>query len=84
MSNTEWKNGYEEGFAAGWKAANDKNNLNYTNFPPVYYTTPPTFTTGQFSTFPDNYTVSIGNKETPKKKANLRVIRNLTDHTEIV
>ena len=24
MSNTEWKKGYEEGFAAGWKAADRK------------------------------------------------------------
>lgn len=33
--NIEWKKGYEEGFAAGWKAA--KSELSYTNFPPVYY-----------------------------------------------
>ena len=76
MSNTEWKNGYEEGFAAGWKAA--KSDIT------ISYATPTTFTTGQFATLPVNYTVSIDNKETPKKKANLRVIRNLTDHTEIV
>ena len=37
MTNAEWKKGYEEGFAAGWKAAVKQNELNYKNFPPVYY-----------------------------------------------
>ena len=37
MSNTEWKNGYEAGFAAGWKAAKQNVDMNYQNFPPVYY-----------------------------------------------
>ena len=37
MSNTEWKKGYEEGFAAGWKAAAKQDELNYKNFPPVYH-----------------------------------------------
>ena len=37
MSNTEWKKGYEEGFAAGWKAAKEQSDLNFKNYPPVYY-----------------------------------------------
>ena len=37
MSNTEWKKGYEEGFAAGWKAAQGQNGLGYKKYPPVYY-----------------------------------------------
>ena len=36
MSNTEWKKGYEEGFAAGWKAAQGQNGLGYKKYPPVY------------------------------------------------
>lgn len=31
----EWKNGYKEGFADGYAAA--KKELNYQNYPPVYY-----------------------------------------------
>lgn len=31
----EWKNGYKEGFADGYAAA--KKEMNYTNFPPLYW-----------------------------------------------
>jgi len=37
-NNTEWKNGYKEGFADGYAAA--KKELNYRNYPPVYWGTP--------------------------------------------
>lgn len=37
MNNSEWKKGYEEGFAAGWRAANSGQPNNFQNFPPVYY-----------------------------------------------
>lgn len=33
--NEQWKNAYKEGFADGYAAA--KKEMNYTNFPPVYY-----------------------------------------------
>lgn len=36
MSNTEWKNGYDAGFAAGWKAAK-ADTPNYTTFPSIYH-----------------------------------------------
>ena len=57
MSNTEWKNGYDQGFAAGWKAAKADKDLNYQNFPPVYYEKnlePPrsVYNIPQFSTMP--------------------------------
>ena len=50
MSNTEWKNGYDQGFAAGWKAAKADKDLNYQNYPPVYYAGGPTDAVGSFST----------------------------------
>ena len=40
MSNTEWKKGYEEGFAAGWKAAKNeqmKQPISYRYGNPIYY-----------------------------------------------
>jgi hypothetical protein len=36
-TNTEWKNGYKEGFAEGWRAAQESQKYSYQNFPPVYY-----------------------------------------------
>ena len=91
MSNTEWKKGYEEGFAAGWKAAKEKSDTNYTNFPPVYfggsggnmaYTVNPP---GSYAintmndTLPSSYTT-----DTVTIKGATNTIRNLTDHTRIV
>ena len=84
MSNTEWKNGYEAGFAAGWKAAKSE-------FPGVYNITP----NASFSTMADQSPYSVVNTttdygtitltESPKtKKPDLKVIHNLTDHTRIV
>ncbi len=35
MINEEWKKAYREGFADGYAAA--KKEMNYLNFPPVYY-----------------------------------------------
>lgn len=35
MINEEWKKAYKEGFADGYAAA--KKEMNYTNYPPVYY-----------------------------------------------
>jgi hypothetical protein len=35
MINEEWKKAYKEGFADGYAAA--KKEMNYQNFPPVYY-----------------------------------------------
>ena len=35
MNNEEWKKAYREGFADGYAAA--KKEMNYQNFPPVYY-----------------------------------------------
>lgn len=35
MINEEWKKAYKEGFAEGYAAA--KKEMNYTNYPPVYY-----------------------------------------------
>lgn len=91
MSNTEWKNGYDAGFAAGWKAAK-ADTPNYTNFPPVYYSggtmadslgivsgNAYSVTT---STGYGTITLTEAKKET--KKPDLKVIRNLTDHTLIV
>lgn len=79
MSNKEWKSGYEEGFAAGWKAA--KNDLNYTNFPPVYYNpivgAKPT---GSYAgTMADTSPITY-----PQPLNETKTIRNLTDHTRIV
>ena len=87
--NTEWKNGYEEGFAAGWKAA--KNNDVY----PITVTASSPYTSGLYATMNDQpYNVTLGSAyttdtitltETKKpKKADLKVIHNLTDHTRIV
>ena len=69
MINTEWKKGYEEGFAAGWKAAQGNNFL--PGPPPVYYGTRDagtestgayttgqsrSYTTGQFTVTPTEST----------------------------
>ena len=35
MTNEDWKKAYKEGFSDGYAAA--KKELNYQNFPPVYY-----------------------------------------------
>ena len=90
MSNTEWKNGYDAGFAAGWKAA--KSELSG-----VYNITPGT----TFSTMADQSPYNVVNTTTgyetitltesskkdyspAAKKPDLRVVHNLTDHTRIV
>jgi hypothetical protein len=80
MSDTEWKNGYEAGFAAGWKAAKSE-------LPGVYNITP----NASFSTMNDqpynvktNVELGTITLTEQKKKPDLRVISNLTDHTRIV
>ena len=89
MSNTEWKNGYEEGFAAGWKAA--KKNDVY----PITVTASSPYSSGLYATMADQpYNVSVSSAYTTDtititeskkpKKADLKVIHNLTDHTRIV
>lgn len=98
MSNTEWKKGYEEGFAAGWKAAKE-GGLNYTNYPPVYYggTIGATMADSlgivsgnpyTINTTPGYGTITLTEAKTDyspaAKKPDLKVIRNLTDHTRIV
>ena len=83
--NTEWKKGYEEGFAAGWKAAAKQDELNHTNFPKVYYHDKnymPNYTYPVHATMADQspitYPAPLNETKTEK------VIRNLTDHTRIV
>ena len=96
MSNTEWKKGYEEGFAAGFKAGKVESTFNYTNFPPVYYGgTGPVGPIPHFSTMADQSPYNVVNTTTgcgtitltessKTKKPDLKVIHNLTDHTRIV
>jgi hypothetical protein len=83
MSNTEWKKGYEEGFAAGWKAARSQSDLNYKNYPPVYYGGEvrhyPHATMAD--TMPSYYGYSY-NVETTTLGG--KKINNLTNHTKIV
>lgn len=85
MSNTEWKNGYDAGFTAGWKAA--KSELSYTNFPPVYYATKPV---GSYSSYggtmadTPSYTHSISTGGLSGTLSETVTVRNLTDHTLIV
>lgn len=79
--NIEWKNGFQEGFAAGWKAA--KTELNYTNYPPVYYGEykpgqAGTYNIPQFSTMLGTYTDHTVNPTTTKS------VYNITSHTKIV
>lgn len=91
MSKTEWKNGYESGFAAGWKAAKTNvgistGGLNTQGFATV--------STGTYSTtmadnpytitVDANYSTTMLNEQKKAKKPDLKVIRNLTDHTKIV
>jgi hypothetical protein len=80
MSNTEWKNGYDAGFAAGWKAAKSE-------LPGVYnITSGASFTTMNDQPYNIKTNVELGTivlKE-EKKKPDLKVIHNLTDHTRIV
>ena len=74
MSNTEWKKGYEEGFAAGWKAANIT--LDYKKYLPVCYggtdsksgvynisqtSKSGVYDISQFNTMADSATVRVGN-----------------------
>lgn len=83
MSNTEWKKGYEEGFAAGWKAAAKQDELNHKNFPPVYYGGYKPGESGNyaFATMADTPSFTTGYSTTLNET---RTIRNLTDHTRIV
>ena len=88
MSNTEWKNGYDAGFTAGWNAAK-KNSESYTftNFPPVYYATKPV---GSYSSYggtmadTPSYTHSISTGGLSGTLSETVTVRNLTDHTLIV
>lgn len=100
MSNTEWKKGYEEGFAAGWKAAKEQSGLNHKNYPPVYYggsayTVKPTDTvsiTGVGGYSVNDYSPATmaempGSSNIYGVKTvllNEKKINNLTDHTRIV
>lgn len=90
MMNTQWKKGYEEGFAAGWKLAKSEQEVVKIDLP---YNSTGCVPTGSFTSMMDNYNITTGistitlNPDLPQtkpKKANLKVIRNLTDHTEIV
>ena len=86
MSNTEWKNGFGEGFAAGWTAA--KKELTVT-VPVVseslsQYSDCYTFAGGGTmidTDFPpvSDYTISLGNVSVPTDET-----YNLTKHTRIV
>lgn len=78
---SEWKKGYEEGFAAGWKSA--KEELSAMNNNP-YYVFPQTMNDQPYniSTSVDLGTVVL--KEEKPSKPDLKVIHNLTDHTRIV
>lgn len=93
-----WKEGYEEGFAAGWKAAKkEQSDLNHKNYPPVYYggsvyTIKPTDTvsitgggsyTGTMAEMP-GVTVPYSPYGTKTVLLNEKKINNLTDHTYIV
>lgn len=84
MSNTEWKKGYEEGFAAGWKAAKG-NTPNHTNYSTVYHgrlRDPVSYKGTMAETVsynPYNINTTIG-----YETSDLKTIRNLTDHTRIV
>lgn len=59
MINAEWKNGYEAGFAAGWKAAkNESQNISgqpthtiVSSYPSVSYSTDPYYGTMMDSCF---------------------------------
>ena len=91
MSNTEWKKGYEEGFAAGWKAAKKDNTLGYQNYPPVYYGGVRPQDNVTIAGAPGAYSFSGGTMadttsyvtaETPT--VTFAKIGNLTDHTLIV
>lgn len=99
--NTEWKKGYEEGFAAGWKAAKE-GSLNHNSFLSINHGVPPSIYSGSitphFSTMADQspyhvvntttgyetITITEPSKAPAAKKPDLKVIRNLTDHTRIV
>ena len=93
-----WKEGYEEGFAAGWKAAKQDNTLNYQNFPPVYYgsynpVVGVASPVGSYSqTMADSLGIVSGSQYTVNTTTDYgavtlnetKTIRNLTDHTRIV
>lgn len=83
MTNTEWKKGYEEGFAAGWKAAKENKDMNYKNYPPVYYGgyKPGEVGTYSFATMADNFSINAMNTH---GNDTITTIRNLNDHTRIV
>lgn len=44
MNNEEWKRAYKEGFSEGYAQA--KKDMNYLNFPPVYWGTGPAVSVG--------------------------------------
>ena len=87
MSNTEWKNGYDAGFTAGWNAAK-KNNESYTftNFPPVYYGGAAPKPGVYAATMADtpSYTHGISTGGLSGTLSETVTVRNLTDHTRIV
>ena len=98
MINTEWKNGYDTGFAAGWKAAMESNKYSYQNFPPVYYGGPqvnPTaglrngyVTSSSSNKFQSGYH-TLGQMDTMidsgiPSQSETKTIWNLTDHTRTV
>lgn len=65
--NTEWKKGYEEGFAAGWKAAKGSG-LNHNSFLSINHGVPPTVYSGSltphFSTMADQSPYHVVNTTT--------------------
>lgn len=99
MSNIEWKNGYDAGFTAGWKAAK-ADTSNHTNYSSVYHSAGsalhfPTMIdslgiVGETTDSPCSIntttgyeTVTLTEFSKAAKISDLN-IHNLTDHTRIV
>ena len=65
--NTEWKKGYEEGFAAGWKAAKESG-LNHNSFLSINHGVPPSIYSGSitphYSTMADQSPYHVVNTTT--------------------
>lgn len=82
MSNTEWKNGYDAGFAAGWKAAKEGPIPHFSTMADQSPYNVVNTTTG-YGTI--TLTESSKKDYSPAaKKPDLKVVHNLTDHTRIV
>lgn len=74
MTNTEWKKGYEEGFAAGWKAAKNDKDTNCKNYPSTV-----SYNETMAGVFAMNARNTMLDSGVPPQKT-----YNLTDHTRIV